>query len=125
MGLVSCRTSAAFSLLRGSQATTGQDWLVFSTVRIVGPSMEPTIRNGEVYLVRRGGVVRVGDAVLLEHPQRPHLLTVKRAVRREGQGWWVEGDNPDASSDSRTFGVVPEEYIRGVLLVRVKPILRR
>ena len=125
MGLVSCRTSAAFSLLRGSQATTGQDWLVFTTVRIVGPSMEPTIRNGEVYLVRRGGVVRVGDAVLLEHPLRPHLLTVKRAVRREGQGWWVEGDNPDASSDSRTFGVVPEEYIRGVLLVRVKPILRR
>lgn len=98
---------------------------MFTTVRIVGPSMEPAIRNGEVYLVRRGRRVRVGDVVVMQHPHRPHLLTVKRVVRRDGHGWWVEGDDPTTSSDSRDFGAVPDGSIRGVLVMRVKPLVRR
>jgi len=29
---------------------------------------------------------------------------VKRVVGRSGAGWWVLGDNPDGSTDSRTLG---------------------
>lgn len=96
----------------------------FTTVRIVGPSMEPTLRNGEVHVVRRGARVRVGDVVVVRHPRRPELLTVKRIVRGETQGWWVEGDNPEHSSDSREFGPVSVDSIVGVLMFRVRPLRR-
>jgi len=69
--------------------------------------------------------VKAGDVVLLQHPERPELLTVKRAVRRDAEGWWVEGDNPPESTDSRQFGAVPPESIRGRVLFRLRPLRRR
>jgi len=36
------------------------------------------------------------------------MLIVKRAARREQDGWWLESDNPGAGAvDSRRFGAVP------------------
>mgnify|MGYP000261602811 CR=1 FL=1 len=96
-----------------------------ATVRIVGPSMEPRLRNGEVFLVALRAAVKPGDVALLQHPERPELLTVKRVVRREAQGWWVEGDNPQESTDSRQFGAVTPESIRGRVLFRLRPLFRR
>ena len=115
-----------FSLLRRRDVTTGQDGPVigFSTVRIVGPSMEPALRNGEVYLFRQGARVRAGDVVIIRHPQRPELLTVKRIVRPEASGWWVEGDNPAASTDSRDFGAVPDSSVIGRVVMRLRPLRR-
>ena len=95
-----------------------------TTVRVVGPSMEPTLRNGEVYLVRQGGAIQVGDVVLLQHPLRNELLTIKRVVRREPSGWWVEGDNREASTDSREFGPVSDERVRGKITFRISPLRR-
>lgn len=92
----------------------------FTTVRIVGPSMEPTLLNGELHLVRTGRQVREGDVVVLRHPVRSELLTVKRVVRRQDRGWWVEGDNPGMSSDSREFGAVADEAILGKLVCRLR-----
>ncbi len=95
-----------------------------ATVRIVGPSMEPQLRNGEVYLVALRAAVKAGDVVLVQHPERPELLTVKRVVRPAGEGWWVEGDNPEESTDSRHFGAIRQESIRGRVLFRVRPLRR-
>lgn len=86
--------------------------------------MEPALRNGEVYLFHRGGQVRPGDVVLIRHPQRPELLTVKRVVRPEASGWWVEGDNPAASNDSREFGAVPASLVLGRVVMRIRPLRR-
>ena len=94
-----------------------------TTVRIIGPSMEPALRNGECWVVRRGGQVSVGDVVLAVHPLRPDLQIVKRVVRAEGSSWWVEGDNPDSSDDSRTFG--PVDAVLGKLVFRYSPLFRR
>lgn len=99
--------------------------LPFTRVRIVGPSMEPSLSNGDWWLVRRTSDVRVGDAALLVHPLRPDLLVVKRLVRREASGWWVVGDNEAESEDSRQFGVVPEANVVGRLALRYGPIRRR
>lgn len=96
-----------------------------TTVRIIGPSMAPALRNGEVYLARRGARVRVGDVVVLRHPQRPELLTVKRVARGEAGGWWVEGDNPRESTDSREFGLVAPTAVVGRIVVRLAPLRRR
>lgn len=93
-------------------------------IRIVGPSMEPAVRNGEWWLVRRTGRLRLGDAVLVRHPARPELVVVKRLAERRGAGWWVLGDNADASEDSRHFGAVPESSIEGRLWFRYGPLRR-
>ena len=99
--------------------------LPMTRVRIVGPSMEPALRNGEWWLVRRTLQVRAGDAALLVHPRRPDLLIVKRLVRLDDGGWWVLGDNPDNSEDSRQFGFVPEANVVGRVTLRYGPIRRR
>jgi phage repressor protein C with HTH and peptisase S24 domain len=68
--------------------------------------MAPTLRHGDVLLVRRRGrPVRAGDVVVARFPARPDLVVVKRAVRLEPDGWWVRGDNDLATDDSRTYGV--------------------
>jgi phage repressor protein C with HTH and peptisase S24 domain len=69
-----------------------------------GPSMSPTLHDGDVVLVRFGAAVRPGDVVLVRWAQRPGQLSIKRAARPAGQGWWVLGDNPFGSTDSRTLG---------------------
>ena len=61
----------------------------------------------------------------VRRPDRPELLLVKRAVRREGGGWWVEGDNTDASDDSRVFGPVPPDHVLAKAVARYLPSPRR
>lgn len=92
-----------------------------TTVKVIGPSMEPALRNGDCWVVRLGSRVSVGDVVLAVHPLRPDLQIVKRVVRPEGSGWWLEGDNPDSSDDSRSLGPVSE--ILGRLVFRYSPLL--
>jgi phage repressor protein C with HTH and peptisase S24 domain len=74
-------------------------------VLVQGPSMAPTLRHGDAVFARRGGrPVRPGDLVLGRFRTRPDLLVVKRAVRIDGDGWWLEGDNPLIADDSRSYG---------------------
>jgi hypothetical protein len=58
--------------------------------------------------------VRPGDVVVARFPTRPDLLVVKRAVRPEGGLWWVEGDNPAVTDDSRRYG--PADVLARVVL---------
>ena len=75
-------------------------------VLVRGPSMVPTLRDGDALIVRRGGrAVRPGDVVVARFRSRPDLLVVKRAVRAQDGGWWVHGDNDLATDDSRAYGV--------------------
>jgi phage repressor protein C with HTH and peptisase S24 domain len=68
--------------------------------------MAPTLRDGDALLVRRGGrVTRPGDVVVARFRSRPDLLVVKRAVRADGDGWQVSGDNTLVTDDSRVYGV--------------------
>jgi phage repressor protein C with HTH and peptisase S24 domain len=69
-----------------------------------GPSMSPTLRDGDVVVVRFGARIRGGDVVLVRWAARPGQLSVKRAEHAAGTGWWVLGDNPFGSTDSRVLG---------------------
>lgn len=73
-------------------------------VGIRGPSMSPTLSDGDVVIARFGASARAGDVVLVRWAARDDQLSVKRAVHPEGAGWFVRGDNPDGSTDSRTLG---------------------
>ncbi|MGH3786174.1 MAG: S24/S26 family peptidase [Pseudonocardiaceae bacterium] len=69
-----------------------------------GPSMSPTLSDGDVLLISLRARARPGSVVLVRWVQRPGQVSVKRAVGRHGPGWWVLGDNPAASTDSRHLG---------------------
>ena len=94
-----------------------------ATVQIIGPSMAPALRNGDCWVVLLGASVSPGDLVLAVHPLRPDLRIVKRVVRAEDSGWWLEGDNPEFSDDSRAFGAV--DTVIGKLVFRYSPFIRR
>ena len=90
-------------------------------VLVEGPSMLPTLHPGDCLLVRRPRRVRAGSVVVARFPSRPDLLVVKRAVRPVGELWWVEGDNPAVTDDSRRYG--PAEVL-GVVALRYWPLRR-
>lgn len=106
-------SSATLLAVIGNDSSTGSagpvrplptPWVL---ARVGGPSMAPTVRSGDRLLVRRlapGGPVRPGDVVLARFPSRPELLVVKRVRRPVPGGCWVEGDNPFATDDSRSYG---------------------
>jgi nickel-type superoxide dismutase maturation protease len=93
-------------------------------VVVAGASMRPTLEPGDWLLVRWTRRVAPGDLVVVCRPDRPRLVVVKRAVRHLERGWWVAGDDPAASDDSRTFGVVPPGLVLGRVLVRYWPVSR-
>ncbi len=87
-----------------------------------GPSMSPTLRDGDIVLVVRDERSRPGTVVLVRWPSRPGQLSVKRVTGRCGTGWWVLGDNPRGSTDSRVLG--PAEVV-GTVWLRLWPSPRR
>lgn len=95
---------------------------------VAGDSMTPTLRDGDRLLARRiddARALRPGTVVVVRRPDRPALVLVKRLVRRDGDGWWVEGDNAARSDDSRTFGAVPDALVLARVLARWWPRPRR
>src|SRR4051794_31190915 len=98
--------------------------LHWGRVLVSGSSMEPGLSDGDMLLVRYGARVRPADVVVVVLPgDRP--LAVKRAVYRCEDGWWVEGDAPASSTDSRQLGPVPESAVRGRAVLRYWPRPRR
>jgi SOS-response transcriptional repressor LexA len=94
----------------------------WSRVLVRGPSMSPSLVDGDVLLVRFGAQVRNGDIVLARWASRPGQLSVKRAVRPIGDGWLVHGDNTFGSTDSRELGPAS---VLGVARYRLWPVPRR
>ena len=96
----------------------------WGTVLVAGSSMEPALRAGDMLLVGYGARVRPADVVVVALPGgRP--LSVKRAVQHTSDGWWVEGDNAGASTDSRQVGAVADEAVLGRVVLRYWPRPRR
>ncbi|WP_256449319.1 S26 family signal peptidase [Kutzneria sp. CA-103260] len=92
-------------------------------LRVRGPSMAPTLRDGDVLLVSFRREPAPGAIVLVRWAARPDQLSVKRAVERVGQQgvgqqWHVLGDNQFASTDSRELG--PAQVL-GVATFRLWP----
>ena len=80
--------------------------------------MAPTLSDGDALLVWRAGRVRPGDVVVARFRRRPDLLVVKRAVRPQDGGWWIQGDNEFVADDSRAYGVAD---VIGRVVVRYWP----
>lgn len=84
-------------------------------VGVSGPSMVPTLLDGDALLAYPVRRVRPGDVVIARFRSRPDLLVVKRAIRPYRDGWWIQGDNPLVTDDSRRYG---EADVLGRVLFR-------
>jgi hypothetical protein len=84
--------------------------------------MQPTLRDGDRLLVAHGTSPRKGQLVVVRLPHG--VVAVKRAVRRESDGWWVERDNPREGVDSWSVGTIPDTDVLATVLFRIWPLLR-
>ena len=79
--------------------------------------MEPTLHDGERLLLLHGARPRLGGLVVVRLPDG--VVAVKRAVRREPDGWWVERDNPRVGVDSWSIGAIPDSDVVARVLLRL------
>ncbi len=92
--------------------------LPWQIVRVAGPSMVPTLRDGDTVLVRYGARVRPGDVVLGAFRSMPERLVLKRAEHAVDNGWWLVSDNAFAGGDSVAHGVAD---VRARVVFRITP----
>ncbi|MEX0835458.1 MAG: nickel-type superoxide dismutase maturation protease [Nitriliruptor sp.] len=91
-----------------------------SVVEVRGASMEPTLWRGDRLLTvpARPAWVRPGRVVVVADPDDPDHLVIKRIASSERGRVVVLGDNPGASTDSRSWGPVPIAAVRRIVLRR-------
>jgi signal peptidase I len=111
---------------------------------VLGGSMEPTLSPGDRVLVDvwsyRQRAPRPGEIALFRGPLPGERVLIKRAAPLPRGKWpvvrgslwpgggaasgevvWVRGDNESHSVDSRSFGPVPRDRIRGRVVFRYWP----
>ena len=89
----------------------GRRWV--QRVEVRGPSMQPTLAEGDRLLCGPAVRLRTGDIVVVEEPGGGGLLAVKRVAALDDGAVVVLGDNRAASRDSRAYGPLPRAAVRG------------
>lgn len=87
--------------------------------------MRPTLEPGDRLVLLRTTTARPGQLVVVSDPRDPGRTVIKRVATVTGAGVTVLGDNPAASTDSRTFGRVGPDAIKGRAICRYFPAGRR
>ncbi|MEM7136683.1 MAG: S26 family signal peptidase [Myxococcota bacterium] len=87
--------------------------------RVAGPSMEPTLHEGDWVFVStyRRGLPRPGSLVVVHDPAGERTL-VKRVRSRGTATFAVGSDNPTGARDSRQFGSLRPEHLVGHVIGR-------
>jgi nickel-type superoxide dismutase maturation protease len=103
--------------------------LALHVVGVHGDSMTPTFRHGDQLLVLRRWFrrrLRVGDVVVCLPPPGVVItdaatqLMVKRVAAMPDGRFHVLGDAPRHSMDSRSFGPLTPDLVRGRVLRRLR-----
>ncbi|MBI4039215.1 nickel-type superoxide dismutase maturation protease [Candidatus Daviesbacteria bacterium] len=88
--------------------------LLLGRFKIYGHSMEPELRENQQIIASSTPYwftsPRKGDVVVVKHPQENRVI-IKRITRVDHNTYWVLGDNPRSSSDSRHFGPITKNNI--------------
>lgn len=89
-------------------------------VKISGNSMLPKFKDGRILLFQGAPTAGsdpqklAGKIVLVVRDSYPGIFFIKRVTRVSDEGIWVEGDNLEASTDSRTWGFLQAHEIVAV-----------
>ncbi|MFM7529624.1 MAG: nickel-type superoxide dismutase maturation protease [Nodosilinea sp.] len=97
-------------------------------LRVVGYSMAPLLMPGEEVLVNpqayHSRTPQPGDLVVARHPHRPQIRLIKWVVygvkpqAQAGAGYFLAGLNLEASTDSRSFGLVTQDHLLALVVCR-------
>ncbi len=92
-------------------------------VRVRGNSMAPLYLEGDILEVDPYAYERiapqVGDKVLVEHPYRRNHLLVKEIRTVTPDKVFIRGINADESTDSRSFGMLSKNRLKGKIKGKV------
>ena len=108
------------------QTTTPMARLPFRSIAVSGNSMNPTYKDGDWLLFKQVKVGAsnlqglAGKIVVIERESYPGIHFIKRVMRADQSGVWVEGDNKESSTDSRQWGAITPTEIVGVVLLRYR-----
>jgi len=105
-------------------ARARRDWF---PVRVDGSSMLPTLQPGDLLAVRplRPDEPYTGQLVVVRRGDIEIVKRVSATVDGDALGAdeiWLTGDNPDASTDSRTTGPAARRDVVGIVRARYKPL---
>ncbi|KAF6205460.1 hypothetical protein GE061_019633 [Apolygus lucorum] len=133
------------SLLRYSVLSAGISNIIWqnfvSVFCLTGTSMLPTLLESDVVVCDRRWwkqVLEKGDIVVARNVRDTRTLVCKRVMAKSGDlvlvktgfvevpdGFvWLEGDNSYDSYDSRNYGPVPIEMVKGRVVLRIWPLSR-
>src|SRR5262245_50006346 len=91
----------------------------FFKFKVLGHSMEPLIRNGDVVFINRIAYLfkkpHVGDVVAAKINEK---IFVKRITKVEKNKFFLSGDNSHDSFDSRKFGMIAGNEIIGKVILK-------
>lgn len=88
--------------------------------RVAGDSMLPALKKDDLVLIDPSARIETGDIVLARHPFKQSVKIIKR-IREilPGERYFLVGDNPSESTDSRSFGAISAKDILGKVVCRV------
>lgn len=89
--------------------------LPFRLYRVKGESMTSAIKPGAFLLGSAWLKPKAGHVVVVKREP----LSIKRVKKIEGEKAWLEGDNKDASTDSRHYGYVEINDIKAVIFMKL------
>lgn len=129
------KTPSLFSTLFAAFAVSVVLWFFFFGAFVVeGSSMTPTLHGGDQVLVLQNRLlsfhVKEDDIVVIDGQRlavsdpSDGLPLIKRIHRHFDSGYFVTGDNPMKSIDSRRFGPVPSESLVGKAVLVYFPLHR-
>ena len=79
--------------------------------------MSPSFSDGDEVLFAPyiNQTLNIGDILLFNHPYKKNNKLVKRITKIKGDSlYFLEGDNPVNSSDSKTFGYINKKSILAI-----------
>ena len=84
--------------------------------------MLPKFSPGDLVLIKKTYKAKRNQIVIAQRPDRLELLIIKRVFTVTIDGYWLQGDNLEFSDDSRLFGEVPKNLIKGIVLFKYWPL---
>jgi nickel-type superoxide dismutase maturation protease len=94
----------------------------FAIYSVSGASMLPKLKPGSHVFVCSLLPIRIGTIVVVDEPltSKKIIKRVKKIREKNGrQEYYLLGDNPDMSTDSRKFGWINKKRIRGKVIFLV------